>query len=371
MSGALRARLRSLRARAGALRARAQRSLPQWVTGPRPTPEDVHFAYRLLLGREPDPAGLAHWLARIDQMSLDDLRVAFLQSEEYRRRQHALLGAPREFVKPPLAPPVLSPLASQLATQAQIDSVAYWRWCEEFDELPHYHRKQWEYVYLLQALAETGMLRPGARGLGFGVGLEPIPAVLAKHGCDVVVTDLGASAAEDKGWRASQQHARELDELQRPKICSPDEFRARVRYRTQDMTALDDDLKRGDFDFVWSLCALEHLGSLQAGMRFVEQSLACVRPGGVAVHTTEYNLSSNDDTLTGGATVVYRQRDIEALAGELARAGHEVRLNLHPGDGPLDRYYDVPPYRGSVQLKIELQRYVVTSLGLLIRTRAA
>ena len=37
----------------------------------------------------------------------------------------------------------------------------------------------------------------------------------------------------------------------------------------------------------------------------------------------------------------------------------------------LDRFYDVPPYRSSVQLKIELRQYVVTSLGLLIRTRSA
>jgi hypothetical protein len=136
------------------------------------------------------------------------------------------------------------------------------------------------------------------------------------------------------------------------------------------MTAIDADLTQAGFDFVWSLCALEHLGSLQAGIRFIAASLACLRPGGVAVHTTEYNVSSNDDTPESGATVVYRRRDVEALASELVAAGHLVRLNLHPGDGPLDRYYDVPPYRSSVQLKIELERHVVTSLGLLIRKGA-
>jgi len=335
------------------------------------TPDDVRFAYRLLLGREPDAQGFTDWTARLGSMTPPEIAAGFQSSPEYHRRVRDAFGRVADFAKPSIAAPSWSPLASQLPTQAQVDSTTYWRWCDEIGDPPRYHRKQWEHVYVLQALAETGALRAGARGLGFGVGREPIPSVLAKHGCDVLVTDLAAPAAARAGWRASGQHAGSLDDLHRPEICGRDVFRARVRFRVQDMTRIDDDLRAGGFDFVWSLCALEHLGSLRAGVRFVEQSLDCVKPGGVAVHTTEYNVSSDDDTLEDGATVLYRRRDVEELARSLGELGYEVHLNLHPGDGPLDRYYDVPPYRGSLHLKIELQRHVITSLGILIRKRAA
>ena len=370
--GWLGARFRSPRALASALRWRlCDRRLRLEARGRLATPDDVHFAYRLLLDREPDPGGFADWSARLGAMTPADLASEFMRSAEYRRRYIATLGHEMDFVKPPVVPPSWQPLVSQMVTQSQIDSTTYWRWCDEIAELPKYHRKQWEYVYLLQALDDAGMLRPGARGLGFGVGHEPVPSVLAKRGCEVLITDLEQRAAERSGWRASRQHAGSVDELHRPEICDREVFRERVRFRNQDMNAIDDDLRAAGFDFVWSLCALEHLGSLRDGLRFVEQSLACVKPGGIAVHTTEFNVSSNADTISHGATVLYRQRDIEGLAQELARQGHTLQLNFHPGDGPLDRYYDVPPYRSHVQLKIELQRFVATSLGLVIRKGTA
>jgi hypothetical protein len=67
-------------------------------------------------------------------------------------------------------------------------------------------------------------------------------------------------------------------------------------------------------------------------MRFIE-SLAC-RDLWAAVHDG-YNLSSNDDTLTSGATVVYRQRDIEAWQSRTR--GHDA---AQPASRrrPLDRY---------------------------------
>ena len=51
------------------------------------------------------------------------------------------------------------------------------------------------------------------------------------------------------------------------------------------MRDLPDDL--GSFDFIWSSCSFEHLGSLGEGERFVLEALRFLKPGGVAVHTTE------------------------------------------------------------------------------------
>ena len=59
-------------------------------------------------------------------------------------------------------------------------------------------------------------------------------------------------------------------------------------------------------------------------------SLRFLRPGGIAIHTTEFNVSSNDNTVADGDTVIYRKRDIEDLAREdLARlmVGRDVNLS--------------------------------------------
>ena len=59
-----------------------------------------------------------------------------------------------------------------------------------------------------------------------------------------------------------------------------------MRFRAVDMNDIPPDLR--GFDFTWSSCALEHLGTLRAGADFVVEQMTCLRPGGVAVHTTEY-----------------------------------------------------------------------------------
>src|SRR2546430_1704158 len=89
-----------------------------------------------------------------------------------------------------IAEPTLEHPVSQLCTQRQVDSRAYRAWCAVMREEPRYHRKQWEFCYILQALAEAGVMEPEFRGIGFAVGREPLSAILAQHGCRVLATDL-------------------------------------------------------------------------------------------------------------------------------------------------------------------------------------
>lgn len=58
------------------------------ATDDRATDDDVFYAYRLILQRDPDPAGLAHYRQLVAQgLSLDRLIRSFVNSDEYRLRQ--------------------------------------------------------------------------------------------------------------------------------------------------------------------------------------------------------------------------------------------------------------------------------------------
>jgi len=226
------------------------------------------------------------------------------------------------------------------------------------------HRKMWEWLFIAQALSERGLLAEGRRGLGFGVGKEPLVALFASYGCDLLATDQPPELAASTGWTDSTvEYAHGLAGLNEDGLCADELFTRHVEYRDVDMNAIPEDL--GGFDFTWSSCALEHLGSLQAGADFVLAQMRCLRPGGVAVHTTEYTVSSNDTTLETGATVLYRRRDMEAMVKRLRRAGHAIDIDYTEGTTPEDLHVDTPPYT-NVHLRTTLGEYVTTSLALII-----
>ena len=264
-------------------------------------------------------------------------------------------------------------LRSQLCSADSLRSPALRKWAERIrpmwaaaDEQREImlHRKMWEWLFIAEALRERHVLEPGHCGLGFGVGQEPLVALFADAGCDIVATDQPHESAVATGWTDSAvEWAGGLEDLNEFGLCAPEVFTERVAYRPVDMTDIPADLT--GFDFAWSSCALEHLGTLAAGTDFVEASLACLRPGGVAVHTTEYLVSSNDATVEAGGTVFYRRRDIEELGARLRRGGHDIDVDYTLGATPEDEHVDVPPY-SDVHLRTELAGYVTTSLALIV-----
>jgi SAM-dependent methyltransferase len=217
------------------------------------------------------------------------------------------------------------------------------------------------------------MLRHGRRGLGFAVGKEPLPAFFASCGCNITATDLSQEDARHEHWSSANQWAKEKQDLNARRLCDPTEFEERVDYRAVDMNAIPKDLN--GYDFTWSSCSFEHCGSLELGKRFVLEQMRCLRPGGVAVHTTEFNLSSNTDTFESARMSIFRLVDIEDLCQELRRAGHTVEpLDIRVGEHELDGFVDPPPYHQSrsapngqaKHLRLRLAGYVATSIGLII-----
>ncbi len=249
----------------------------------------------------------------------------------------------------------------------------YLRWANvlgypDADEPAHAMRKWWEFAAIAEALDERGMLRPGARGVGFAVGREPLASLFAARGASILATDLHVELSETQ-WNETGQHAAaKADIWAGEAVCPRAKFDALVEFQSMDMNALP----KGDnsWDFVWSSCALEHLGSLSKGAAFVQNAMSFLRPGGVAVHTTEYNVCSNTDTVSTGGAVIYRRRDIEELERSLRRQRCGMGWpDFAPGTHPYDLLFDEEPFftKGLPHVKLMQDGFVCTSFVLVIQ----
>ena len=261
-------------------------------------------------------------------------------------------------------------LSSRPTTQAEYGRPWFAHWCSELKIPVHFHRKIWEYVFVLQSLHDAGLLRDGTKGLGFACGQEPLPSYFASRGIDVVVTDLDPDSVRGTGWAETAQHAEKVDTLYYSDIVERSAFDAHVSLRYVDMNSIPADLK--DYDFCWSICSLEHLGSIDKGLDFIKNSLSTVRPGGLSVHTTEYNYKNNAETIDNAPTVLFRRRDFENIAERLRAEGHEVApISFDVGDDFLDTIVDLPPYSEDAHLKLSIQGFAVTCFGMVIRKKDA
>ena len=232
----------------------------------------------------------------------------------------------------------------------------------EFDFV---NRKFWEWCVITRALKERGKLKNGATGLGCAVGTEPLTAFFASLGVKVLATDI---VTEDAGgWIATNEHCADREALFFNALCGRATFQKNVAFQPMDMRQLDG--LEGRFDFIWSSCALEHLGSLDAGLDYIFSSSEYLAEGGVAVHTTEFNVSSNTSTIEHGSAVVYRKADIQELEEDLARRGFKlVDPDFDAGRHKYDLDYDVAPYmvNGKPHVKLDIGGYVCTSYLLII-----
>ncbi len=309
-----------------------------------------------------------------------DIKV--LASELARQHYAAGLAGPDAPVPPG---PVAVGLGSRTCRQDDIQHDWLRHWCHALHMAPTYHRKSWEDCFILQALWEAGLLAPGRRALGFAVGREALPAFLAAQGVAVLATDLDPRDPRARDWIRSGQHGEAKARLFHPDLIGQAAFDRLVEFRPADMMRIPPELQDGGFDMVWSACAMEHLGTLDRGLDFVLAAMRCLKPGGLAVHTTEYNLDQAGGTIGQGTTVLYQRRHLDALAARLAAAGHTMlSLDDAQGSGMLDRYVDLPPFApgpgqdasplGALDpshLRLSVRGYPATSAGIVIRAAGA
>lgn len=258
-------------------------------------------------------------------------------------------------------------LESCPCTYDQLISEDFDKWREQIQEAKgNIHRKIWEWCYISQALHERGMLSDGKRGLGFAVGQEPLTSLFASYGCNITATDLAPKEMKmsNNNWIESGQHASSLEILNKRGLCESEKFRKNVSFQFVNMKKIPSSLK--NYDFCWSACAMEHLGSIRLARNFIFNMLDCLKPGGVAVHTTEFNVSSNLISYNYTSSILLRKRDLLGLKKDLERRGHHIELDFTFGNSEKDSYVDKPPYKNNPHLKLLIRNCVTTSFGLII-----
>ena len=100
------------------------------------------------------------------------------------------------------------------------------------------------------------------------------------------------------------------------------------------------------------------------------RAMDCLAPGGIAVHTTEFNLDSDQSTVSSGPTVAFRRRDVDALLHRVADGGHSFEpFVVGARHGVLDKVIDVPPHHYS-SLVLRLGPYRIASAVIILQASA-
>jgi SAM-dependent methyltransferase len=291
------------------------------------------------------------------------------QSERTRALDRIDLSAHnRNPARPSLERPV-----SQVVSASQFFEKDFVRWHRALQ--PHVdpavarqspHRKLWEWVYILRVAELAGVLGAERSAVGFGVGREPIPTVLASFGMHVLATDRDPASSSE--WVATDQHMGNIDSFRNAAIVSDASVDELVGLRFVDMNDPLGDL--GAFDLVWSSGSMEHLGSPEAGFDFVLRSLELLEPGGVAVHTTELDLVPYPETHDYGNLAAYQPDDLDRLVARIRARGFAIEANWTvPMDMPKDRWVSLSADDADqpAHLKLVVEDSVVTSVGIAAR----
>ena len=240
----------------------------------------------------------------------------------------SLQAAGREVVLP--APELeLAMLNSRPARYADVQSPWLAYWAQQIRTSVRPHRKLWEFAAILQTLYESGVLVPGARGLGFGVADEPLPSYFAGLGVHVLATDLPDETERERMFN--------------PALVDAEVFDRHVEISNLDFRRLDDTTLRG-FDFCWSSGTLSGFSSFETAAEAVVFAMETLKPGGVAVHTLDFAFAEEKPVAPEGG-LAFPRRLIERLADQLDGRRHEVLpLDFGLGDHPLDGYVDLEPF---------------------------
>jgi FkbM family methyltransferase len=194
-------------------------------------------------------------------------------------------------------------------------------------------RKDWEVAMAVRALRHHGALRPGARILGVGAGIEDTLFYLTKHVDQVFVVD---RYIEPNEWAAEAP----LMLLLNPERLAPYDFDS-SRLVVQHMDGRFLRFPSGMFDGVFSSGSIEHFGAHVDVAHAAYEMGRVLKPGGVLTLSTELKISGPVDGTGWEGTLVLSPEDIrhfiveasglalvDPLNVEISRATRETRREI-------------------------------------------
>jgi len=301
----------------------------------------VEAAYRIVLGREADPEGLAFYRARLEEgHTRTEFLRTLLTSDEFAARYA------RTCPQVGLVPRDVQ--LCELANPAKWDNPEWIGILKSLGTVPtdkqSMHRKAYEFAQLLFGLTRLGAIGEETRVLSVGAGHEPVLYWLANRVARVVATDLYEGA-----WRAERAMEGDAAVLHRPEAFAPFDYRRdRLIFLKMDGRALA--FADGAFDVVYSLSSVEHFGGFEGARAAVAEMARVLRPGGVLALATEYCLAGPPHH------EAFQPAEVHALIAHPA-----LRL-VQPIDERVWSRYDAQP----VDLRVnpyQTPHMVVTDLG--------
>jgi SAM-dependent methyltransferase len=153
------------------------------------------------------------------------------------------------------------------------------------------HRKDWEWALGIIAMRRFGKLNEKSTAIGVGSGTEPVPFYLANKVKHVYATDL---YGQNDGWK----RAAPSDFPENPKKYAPFSYKEdALTVLRMDGTKLE--FPSESFDIAFSFSSIEHFGGSDrknhsGALRSLKEIERVLKPGGLAVITTEYIINDKE-----------------------------------------------------------------------------
>src|SRR6188472_1939925 len=153
------------------------------------------------------------------------------------------------------------------------------------------HRKDWEWALGIIAMRRFGKLNEKSTAIGIGSGTEPVPFYLSNKVKHVYATDL---YGQNDGWK----RAAPSDFPENPKKYTPFPYKEdALTVLRMDGTKLE--FPSESFDIAFSFSSIEHFGggdrkNHSGALRSLKEIERVLKPGGLAVITTEYIINDKE-----------------------------------------------------------------------------
>jgi len=236
------------------------------------------------------------------------------------------------------------------------------------------HRKDWEWALGIIAMRRFGKLNEKSTAIGIGAGREEVLFYLANKIKHVYATDL----YEDNGWIGVSPS----DFPENPKKYSPFPYKEdALTVLRMDGTKLE--FPSESFDIAFSFSSIEHFdggGKNHSGaLRSLKEIERVLKPGGLAVITTEYIINDKEHPEFFNRRTIYSDL-IDKLERLKLVEPLDLRITIKTLDTvmdyPLAIYWDASPKDDEFKknhplVLIRVGNVLVTSLLLTLQKRVS